>query len=243
MSIRILHLFPDLMNLYGDYANLSILTRYMELEGCPFEQIASNDPVDPSGFDLVFIGCGTERSSLRALELLLPFRDAFSAFLSGGGLLLLTGTAYEIFCRTIRDDGQDGAVFEGLGLIPGDVSRTHRKRYLGDVIYSFGEKEKNIIGFVNKCSQTELEGPALFRTGSEPGNTLTSGAEGYLAGGIAATGLTGPVLIKNPDLCRWLLDRLYDKAGFDPTQRDDMTVQRQAFEAAYRELLQLKQKM
>ena len=62
--------------------------------------------------DLVFIGCGTERSSLRALELLLPFRDAFSAFLSGGGLLLLTGTAYEIFCRTIRDDGQDGAVFE-----------------------------------------------------------------------------------------------------------------------------------
>ena len=80
MSIRILHLFPDLMNLYGDYANLSILTHYMQLEGCPIDVTSSNTPVDPAGFDLVYIGCGTERSSLRALELLLPFKDAVSCF-------------------------------------------------------------------------------------------------------------------------------------------------------------------
>ncbi|MBR4744491.1 MAG: hypothetical protein IK082_09920 [Oscillospiraceae bacterium] len=243
MSIRILHLFPDLMNLYGDYANLSILTRYMELEGCPCEVTSSDTPVDPAGFDLVFIGCGTERSSLRALELLLPFREAFSGYVSVGGLLLLTGTAYEIFCRTVRDGGPDGSVLDGLGLIPADVSRRRDKRFLGDVIYSFGEKEKNIIGFVNKCSQTDLDGSPLFRTGSEQGNTLTSGSEGYLSGGIVATGLTGPVLVKNPDLCRWLLDRLYEKAGTAPSRRDDMAVQRRAFDAAYRELLQLKQKM
>ena len=243
MSIRILHLFPDLMNLYGDYANLSILTRYMSLEGCPYELIASNTPVDPHGYDLVYIGCGTERSSLRALELLLPLKEAFSVWLSGGGILLLTGTAYEIFCETIREDGEDGTVCTGMGLIPGNVIRTRSKRYLGDVIYSFGGSEKNIIGFVNKCSQTELAGPALFQTGSEQGNTVTSGSEGYLSDGIVATSLTGPVLIKNPDLCRWFLDRLYEKAGFVPARRDEMTVQRQAFDAAYRELLQLKQKM
>ena len=243
MSIRILHLFPDLMNLYGDYANLSILSRYMELEGCPFELTASDDAVDPQGYDLVFIGCGTERSSLRALELLLPFREAFERYLAEGGELLLTGTAFEIFCRTLKEAGSDECIHEGIGLIPADVTRTHTKRFLGDVIYSFGEDGKTVIGFVNKCSQTELDGPALFRTGSEQGNTLTSGTEGYLSDGIVATGLTGPVLIKNPDLCRWLLDRLYGKTSFVPVRRDEMTVQRQAFDAAYRELLQLKQKM
>ena len=243
MSIRILHLFPNLMNLYGDYANLSILTRYMELEGCPFELTASDDAVDPDGFDLVFIGCGTERSSLRALELLLPFREAFLRYLDGGGELLLPGTSYEIFCREIREDGTDTPVHRGLDLIPGIVTRTHARRYLGDVIYSFGDEGRTVIGFVNKCSQTELDGSPLFRTGSEQGNILTSGTEGYLSDGIVATGLTGPVLVKNPDLCRWFLDRLYGKAGIVPARRDEMTVQRQAFEAAYRELLQLKQKM
>lgn len=243
MSIRILHLFPDLMNLYGDYANISILTRYMDLEGCPFDLVSSNDAVDPQGFDLVYIGCGTERSSLRALELLLPFREAFLRYVSGGGELLLTGTAYEIFCREIREEGTEGPGRTGMDLIPAKVTRTRKKRYLGDVIYSFGEEGKTVIGFVNKCSQTEQAGSELFRTGKEQGNTLTSGTEGYLADGIVATGLTGPVLIKNPDLCRWFLDRLYGKAGFVPVQRDEMTVQRQAFVAAYRELLLLKQKM
>ncbi|MBR6951126.1 MAG: hypothetical protein IKH56_05275 [Oscillospiraceae bacterium] len=243
MSIRILHLFPDLMNLYGDYANISILKRYMEKEGCACEVTASNDAVDPNGYDLVFIGCGTERSSLRALELLLPFREAFERYAAQGGQLLLTGTAFEIFCRSIKEDDPDNLTLEGMGLIPAVVSRTRKKRYLGDVIYSFGADGKTVIGFVNKCSQTELDGPALFQTGTEQGNTVSSGSEGYLSNGIVATGLTGPVLIKNPDLCRWLLDRLYEKAGFAPAQRDEMTVQRQAFDAAYRELIQLKQKM
>ncbi len=111
------------------------------------------------------------------------------------------------------------------------------------MIYSFGREKKSVIGFVNKCSQTLLDGPALFVTGNEQGNTVSSGTEGYLSDGIVATGLTGPVLIKNPHLCRWFLDRLYARGGFVPARRDEMTVQRLAFDAAYRELLQLKQKM
>lgn len=30
MEVKILHIYPDLMSLYGSYANLSVLRRYLE---------------------------------------------------------------------------------------------------------------------------------------------------------------------------------------------------------------------
>ena len=241
MKYRILHLFPDLMNLYGDYANLSILMRYMTEEGCDAEIVRAETLPDLSDIDLMYIGCGTERSSLRALDLLLPESGKLERYLEAGGEILLTGTAYEIFCRSIADD-RDGDR-KGLRLIPADVSRTHGKRFLGDVIYAFGEKKEKVIGFVNKCSQTVLDGDPLFAAGQEQGNTRGGGSEGYCAGGITATGLAGPLLIKNPYVCRWYLDRLYRRRGYSPASRADMSVQQAAFDAAYRELLELRRTM
>ena len=34
MDIRIFHFYPDLMSLYGSYANVAVLKRYLEALGC-----------------------------------------------------------------------------------------------------------------------------------------------------------------------------------------------------------------
>lgn len=240
MSYRILHLYPNLMNLYGDYANISLLSRYMNEEGFDHEVLHSDSESDFSSYDMIYIGSGTERSFLRALELLTPCTDSLKAFLQKGGRLLLTGTAADLLRDCVEDDTL-GSV-SGLGLIPGRVTRSHSKRILGDVLYHCPAVQTTVLGFVNTCSKPEASSTPLFETGTElnPSGLTT---EGILTENILATGLAGPLLIKNPALCRWYLDSIYQGVGFSPIVSADMSVQQAAYDAACHELLELRKKM
>jgi len=240
MSYRILQLYPNLMNLYGDYANISLLSRYMAEEGFTHEILSSDSETDFSSYDMIYIGSGTERSSLRALELIAPCVDSLKDFLQKGGRLLLTGTAADLLRDCVEDD-TFGSV-PGLGLISGKVSRSHSKRILGDVLYHCPAVQATVLGFVNTCSMPEASSTPLFETGAElnPSGLTT---EGILTENILATGLAGPLLIKNPKLCRWYLDAIYQGVGFRPETSADMSVQQAAYDAACRELLELRKKM
>ena len=72
MEFRFLHLYPDLMSLYGSYANVSVLVRQLELLGhsVHLETVAPGDTASLSGADFLFLGAGTERSQAAALEAL-----------------------------------------------------------------------------------------------------------------------------------------------------------------------------
>lgn len=240
MSYRILHLFPNLMNLYGDYANLSILSHYMTEEGFSHALTFSDLEGDFSGYDMIYIGSGTERASFRALELLAACWESLSAFINRGGRLLLTGTAMDLFRESIEDD-RLGTV-SGLAVIPGKVTRSHEKRYLSDVLYQCSAVESTIIGFVNTSSVSSNTGSPLFFTSGEC-NPSGTAEEGYLSSSLLATGLTGPLLIKNPALCRWYLDSIYQDTDFHPSLHADMSVQQSAYDAACQELLELRKKM
>ena len=59
---------------------------------------------------------------------------------------------------------------------------------------------------------------------------------GLLTKNLLATNLIGPLLIRNPALCRYVMDRLYEKIDFLPEKKADMTLQTRAYEVALREL-------
>ena len=74
MEIRIVHFYPDLMNLYGSHANVKVLRRYLENMGCAVtvRRLLPGDG-EPlfSGAeepDFIFMGAGTERSARAAME-------------------------------------------------------------------------------------------------------------------------------------------------------------------------------
>ena len=60
--MKILHLYHDLMNLYGDYANVSALCRMLELNNIEFslDKKSLGDEVDFSEYDFIYIGSGSE---------------------------------------------------------------------------------------------------------------------------------------------------------------------------------------
>ena len=67
--IRMLYLYHDLMNLYGDNGNVRVLERYLKDQG---EQVrvdrkSLQDEFDISQYDFIYCGRGTEKNRNAAL--------------------------------------------------------------------------------------------------------------------------------------------------------------------------------
>ena len=97
MELTILHLCPDMMNLYGEYANTAVLRRRLEMLGVTVtvEEAPCGDRPDFFGADLVYMGAGTERKQKYALEALRPWREDLKEAIDRGAVLLFTGNAME----------------------------------------------------------------------------------------------------------------------------------------------------
>src|SRR6516165_471405 len=62
-NIRLVHLYPDLMSVYGDRGNVLTLVRRAEWRGIPItvREVSVGDDLDPADADLIFFGGGQDR--------------------------------------------------------------------------------------------------------------------------------------------------------------------------------------
>ena len=106
MDIKILHFYPDLMSLYGSYANVAVLKRYLEGMGnaVAAEQVLPGQAADLTGADFLFMGAGTERSQKAALADFAKYGEAVKAAAESGVTMLFAGTAMELLGKSITDD-------------------------------------------------------------------------------------------------------------------------------------------
>ena len=110
MELKIVHFYPDLMNLYGSYANVAVLKRYLEELGntVTVEAVAPGEAADLSGADFLFMGAGTERRQKAALSDFVRCGEAVKALARDGAAMLFAGTAMELLGKTITaDDGTE----------------------------------------------------------------------------------------------------------------------------------------
>lgn len=107
MELKICHMYPDVLNLYGDRGNVMCMTRRLQWRG--IETSVTKLPIGAgkslSGFDLVFIGGGQDFEQQVLLEDLHRGKDReiISAIEDGvtflticGGFQML-GTYYETY--------------------------------------------------------------------------------------------------------------------------------------------------
>ena len=68
--MKILHLYHDIMNLYGEYANVSALERMLEKSGVKFrtDRLTLFDNADLGDYDFIYIGSGTEKNQKLVLQ-------------------------------------------------------------------------------------------------------------------------------------------------------------------------------
>ena len=204
--MKILHLYHDLMNLYGENGNMRVLTRHLQDQGLEVEvdRKSVGDELDFSEYAFVYCGSGTERNQKVALGHLKLYADSFKTAVENGLVCLFTGNSLEMLGSMIH--GLDGADYEGLSLLSFVVTENPNTRYTGDAVFSADWADAEFVGFINKCSDlTELTAEALFTVKMGKGNHENDMSEGFRLYNLFATYLTGPVLVKNPHFMRYII--------------------------------------
>ena len=208
--MRIIHLFADLCNLYGDFGNECGLKRALDNKGLnvEIEYQSIDDEIDVSGADFVFIGSATERNQKVALNYLQSYKDNIKTALDNGTVILATGNSFEIFGQSVTDC--DGIKHEGLSFFPYETVEG-KERIVTDSLCTTLLCGGDIIGFVNKASLTTGATSPLFDVKQGSGNSKDDNKEGVHYGNFYGTHLIGPVLIRNPQLCEYFADMLIKK--------------------------------
>lgn len=215
-TLRLVHLFPDLLNLYGDYANLLVLQRELSAMGAEVEIVpfTGEEDFDFSDTLLVYAGPGTERRIGYALERLEPFREKLSSAREEGVFFLFCGSGAELPAQKIILP--NGESIQGLGLAPYNIRRTE-KRQTGDCLMVSGLSEKLVVGFLNKSGSMEGVPQPFFRMRLGEGGIINekgqpTKTEGYADQSFLATYCIGPLLSKNPWLRKLVASKLFDRA-------------------------------
>lgn len=211
MKIKILHLYYDFMNLYGEYGNIRLLTRELEKSGASVtvvEKTVTDTEIDFTDFDFIYCGAGTERNRTFALNHLKLFTHSLTEAYNSNKVMLFTGNSWEMLGKSIVTT--DGTTVNGIGLFDFKVKEQKAKRLTGDVKATASFLSEPIIGFINKCSSVDGVTSPLFSLTFKP-ESFNFTTEGIHEKNFFGTQLVGPVLVKNPELCRHIA-RLINKS-------------------------------
>ena len=219
-EIKILHLFPRLLSLYGEYGNVAVLEKVLRESGHDVTVTGwENGDLDLTGFDFVYVGSGTEDNLLDAVKRLAPHAAAICAAIEGGQQWLATGNAMTLFGKTISRRGTES---QGLGCFGYTTEINEHKRFLGDIVTKpiFGAA---CIGFVNtSCIYRGVENPLLeLVLNPQLGNDKASNLDGIRSGNFLGTQLIGPVLVKNPHFLTAVIEAITGEA---PTLSPDSNI-------------------
>ena len=105
MKITIGHLYPDLLNLYGDRGNIQCMMKRCQWRGIEAETICYeiDDEIDFSKLDIVLLGGGSDREQMIVCSKLKDIKEDFQKYVEDMGVVLaicggyqLLGTSYMI---------------------------------------------------------------------------------------------------------------------------------------------------
>lgn len=234
MKLRLAHLYPKVMNIYGDRGNIIALRNRCEARGIEFAvtEIETGDKFFPDATDMVFIGGAQDREQRRVAEDLNGSKgDALQRAAENGTVMLAVCGGYQLFGRSYRE--ADGTVLPGLGVL--DLETVHpgpdAKRFIDNVVMEWNGE--TIVGFENHGGRTRL-GPGaqpLGRVVTGYGNNGEDGGEGAVYRNVYGTYVHGSLLPKNPVLADHLISLALGGVQLAPL--DDM-VERMAHEEALR---------
>ncbi|MBQ7573929.1 MAG: glutamine amidotransferase [Clostridia bacterium] len=204
MNIKILHLYPDLLNLYGDRGNIACMTKRLMWRGIDAEVITHTcDDTDfsLSDIDIVFIGGGSDREQKIVCHRLLEHKEMLHDFVNDNGVLVAVCGGYQLLGKYYKL--QDETI-EGLEIL--DIyTEQGKKRLIGNVVLDSDIAGK-IVGFENHGGRTYIGNHTpLGKVVYGYGNDDKSGVEGVVYKNVVATYLHGPLLPKNPKLCDYIL--------------------------------------
>lgn len=218
-TIKLLHMYPNVLDLYGDSGNVEVLKYRCAQRGIELEVhqhlMDKPDDIDFASMDIIYLGGGADYEQQLLAEDLMGCKDRVKAAYDAGVFLLMICGGYQLLGQYYKDS--NGEKIPGLGLFTyhTEASRNKRNRCIGNIVVEtslLGEPYK-VIGFENHGGQTTDVAAPFGKVLCGNGNCWSSETEGYCEERVIATYLHGPLLSKNPKLADYVISKCLERQG------------------------------
>lgn len=217
MKLTIGHLYPDLLNLYGDRGNIQCLMKRCLWRGIEAETVSFelDDKIDFSNLDIVLLGGGSDREQMLVCEKLKEIQKDFKEYVEQDGVVIAICGGYQLLGNYYNTEK---GKMEGLSLVD-MYTEQGENRLIDNIVLQSELFDMPIVGFENHGGRTFIgKNSPLGKVLYGSGNDGKSGYEGVVYKNVIGTYLHGPLLPKNPQLADELILRaLRKKYGKDVT--------------------------
>ncbi len=210
-KLKVCHLYPDLLNLYGDRGNIISLQKRLEWRGLDMEliNISVGDKFNSADYDIVFIGGGQDfEQEILLSDLSQEKKKNIKYSIDDGVVFLAICGGYQLLGTHYIN--WDGLQYDFVGAIDiHTIGQQHRM--IGDFMFSCDEPELNnltITGFENHSGRTYL-GKSVKPLGHIKkgfGNNGEDKTAGARYKNVFCSYSHGPILPKNPVLSDYILE-------------------------------------
>lgn len=232
MELNICHLYPDLLNVYGDVGNILVLKHRAEERGIKVNvvDVSLNDKFNKDEIDIVFFGGGQDyEQSIVSEDLKNNKEEVLRQYIEEDKVLLAICGGYQLLGKHYISP--NGEKLQGLGIL--DIyTEGGEKRLIGNTVIYNEDFDETYVGFENHSGRTFINGlKPLGKCIHGYGNNGEDGYEGCIYKNTFCTYFHGSLLSKNPELAdRFLKIALEKKYGSVELKKLDDTFELKAKE-------------
>ena len=207
-TVNILHLYPDLLNLYGDKGNIEALRKrliWRNIDANVISVTSSDESIDFESTDIIYLGGGSDREQEIVLEKLSKYKKELKSFVESGKTLIATCGGFEMLGESLFSKEKK---VDGLGVLNINTSLSKEKsRLIGNVVIKADFLDSYIVGFENHGGRIDIGSyNPLGKVVTGYGNNGKDALEGVVYKNLIGTNLHGPLFPKNPMLCDYILE-------------------------------------
>lgn len=243
------HLFPEIMNLYGDIGNVMVIKKRCEERGIKFNYIKLNNihDIKKHEIDITFFGGGQDNDQMQVYNEFCSFETGVSGLsqfyknqVESGKVFLLICGGYQMFGNYFIDG--NGNRIEGLGILninTTSLGNGSKDRNIGNIVIesTLPIHPKTLVGFENHSGQTEV----FIDENLKPlgtviagfGNSLKTNHEGCYYKNVFGSYMHGALLPKNPHFADYLIEKALEQKYKKKIQlkalEDELELQAHAF--------------
>lgn len=237
MELHICHLYPDLLNSYGDIGNIMIMARRLERRGIKaiIHNISIGEPFDENDYDIVFFGGGQDfEQSIVSVDLKEDKQEHLKNYIENNKVFIAICGGYQLLGHYYMS--ADNEKLEGLHILDIHTEKGDKRAINNLILENDGTY---YVGFENHSGKTYINDlKPLGKVKYGFGNNGEDGYEGCRYKNTVCTYLHGPLFSKNPELCDELLEiALKQKYGDVQFDALDDTLETKAKEAIIKRYL------
>ena len=214
LKLSLAHLYPDLLNIYGDFGNVLTIKNRCEWRNIEVEitHINVGDVIDPEKFDFYFIGGGQDKQQIEVSRELQLRKESLHQAMDYNAVFLGICGGYQLFGHYYQP--HNGNRLLGIGLLDA-YTIAGNKRFIGNVTAKTDFViPRTLVGFENHSGLTYLQGEtkplAMVETGA--GNNNEDKTEGARFKNVFGTYLHGSFLPKNTHFADLLIKLALEKS-------------------------------